>query len=61
MIDRERMLMVIRMAIAREMNAKFGLVGSGELANRVVEALEVEEIEQFERQHEMDLETAEPF
>ena len=60
-MDRVKMLQVIRLAIVREQASKFGLVKSEELAHRVMEAMELEEIEEFERRHEMDLLTAEPF
>lgn len=46
---------VVEEAIAREIWANFGVVSPRKLAERVLEAIRVQEIIDFEAQHEKDL------
>lgn len=60
-MDKARMLAVVRLAIVKHLRDNY-LVDSGELAREVVEAVGVEEVEEFERQMIANAETMEtPF
>jgi len=57
MVDRARMVAVVRLAIIKHVRDHY-MVSSADLARDVVEAIEREEIEEFEREHLKSLETA---